>query len=310
MSTAEEIQTATHDELLAGMTASEREALAAPYPADDDDDADQPATNKIEVNDDDKGATNPAGDGAGNDPAADAAAAAAAAVEQAGKEPGQPAAAAVATEPSPAPSAPLFVAEAPADADIKLADISAQKKDLHKQHDEGDITTDEMLAKLDVLGKEEREIERAVDRAQIAASMETQRQKNQWDTDCNTFLVAKPEYKDPELMAHLNETVIAFAKMPRNAGISGPALLEKAHNAVMNERGTPVTAAPAAAPAAKQVKAPPQTVPPSLHTMPAAQQADAGSDRFAGLNKLNGFELEKALGKMSAEERDAFMAAE
>lgn len=310
MSTAEQTETASHEELLRGLTPSEREGLLMAYPDDEHDDEAKPAeaaTNKLEVEDDKPEDTKT------DKPGADADAPAAVDAAAAPAAPAAEAAPAVADEPVAAPSAPLFVAAAPADADVKLAEIASQKAELRKQHDDGDITTDEMLGKLDVLGKEERAIERAVDRANIAASMEEQRQKNQWDNDCNAFIKANPVYNtDQELFTHLNETVKAFAAMPRNATLSGPALLEKAHNALMAERGTPVQAAAAAAPAPAKaaVKIPAQVVPPSLHSMPAAEQAAAGTDRFAHLAKLNGFELEKALSKMNAEERDAFMAAE
>jgi hypothetical protein len=251
--------------------------------------------------------------GANTDPAADVAAAAAA---PAGAD---PAATAASSESSPAPGAPIYVAEAPADAEAKLAEIATKKGDLLTLFDDGEITAKEYQSKVDALTKDERAIERAQDRAEIAADMEQQRLKNQWDTDCNAFMGKHKDTYDgeanKEVFAHLNETIIAFAKMPRNAGISGPELLAKAHKAVMAERGTPVADTPAAAkpaPAAPKPGAPKPALPPDMSKMPSASSNDPGEGRFASLDRLqteNPAAYEAALAKLSGAEQDAYLSA-
>lgn len=236
---------------------------------------------------------------------------AAAAGEGAGTQP-----AAAAVEPAAAPSAPqsapILVAEAPADADAKLAEIKSKKDDVITRFDDGDITAKEMQSELDALGKQEREIERAIDKAQIAADLEQQRKQNEWAGQCNSFLSEHPEYDGGkgERFEHLNETLIALAKMPRNASLSGPELLAKAHTLVKAERGEAV-AAPAPGKTVK-TPVPKPALPPNLAGVPAAASNDPGEGKYASLDRLqtaNPEGYEAALAKMSDAERDAYLAA-
>lgn len=300
---------------MAGLTDDERAALAEP---DEDVTATQEeleakaALEAAQKEDDNDGK-------AETKTATDAAAAVAdvvvAAAATAPADAGEPTAAAAA-EPSPAPSAPVFVAKAPEDAKERLEQFTKDKEALMVKHDDGDITTAEFHKALDAIHRGEREIELAVAKAQIAEEMEVQRQKNQWDIDCRAFMDANKEYsKDEDLFKHLNETIIAFNKMPRNQNLSGPQLLAKAHATVMLERGTPV-AAPAAAvkdatPAAKP--APKPALPPSLGSMPAATPTATGENKYAGLDALqtkNPAAYEKALLAMSETEREAYLEAD
>lgn len=317
MSTAQAEHAATpHDAILAGLTDEERAALAAP---DEDDDAAAAAA-----------AADPAADAAAAIKPAEGAADADASAEGNGGQTAaegdtaaadggaaaQPAAEAGASaEPSaaPQPGAPVFVAYAPEDAEAKLAAIGTAKSELDKKFDDGDITNAEYRRDLDALNKQERDIELDLREAKLAEKMENQRQKNEWDRECSGFLAAHPEYQgeaNKEVFQKLNETVMVVARM--NPQLSGPAILEKAHKFVQLEGNVP-TAAPAPAPAkaaAAPAKpaVPKQVAQPSLHAVPAAQQAEAGEGRFASLRGLNGFQLEAALQKMSQADRDAFMA--
>lgn len=310
-----------------GMGLTEEELAALTAPDDEDKNATQgeledlakatgtapttEAEGKENADDADKGA---GGTAAGDDVAAGDAAA------PAGAEAAAPTAAPT-PEPSAAPSAPvqqapLLVAQAPADAEQKLADIKTQKEALITKFDDGELSAKEMQQQLDALGKQEREIERAIDKAQIAAELESQRQKNQWDADCGNFLAAHPEYvgeANAEVFAHLNETIMAYAKMPRNANLTGPQLLDKAHKAVMLERGTPVAdVKPDPLPGKKQVPIPKPALPPTLGGVPAAASNDPSEGKWASLDRLqtaNPEAYEKALADMSDSERDKYLAA-
>lgn len=306
-----------------GLTYEEIEALKA---LDDDPNAtqgeleDKTAATELAASkagetgaDDGKAKTTPAGADAGTAAAIDDAAAAAA---PAVADHAQPAAA---TEPSATPGAPLYVATAPADAEAKLAEIGTKKADLRKQYDDGDVTFEDYEAQKDTLVKQEREIERQVDKAEIAVEMEEQRRKNQWANDCETFMTT-PEHKalydgeaNKEAFGHLNETIIAFAKMPMYGKLSGPQLLDKAHRHIMAERGTPVAApAAAAAPAVAKPAVPKPALPPNIASLPSASSNDPGEGRFAGLDRLattNTEAYEAALAKLSPAEQDAYLAA-
>jgi hypothetical protein len=254
----------------------------------------------------------------GGEPAGAAAAADPGAAAAAEHQPNQPAAAAQAEPGQPASAAqgaPLLVAQAPADADAKLADIKTKKDEVLSRFDDGDITAKEMQAELDALGKQEREIERAIDKANIAAELEQQRRKNQWDADCASFLDAhKADYHgeaNAERFTHLNETVIALANMPRNANLTGQQLLVRAHMMVKAELGEAVVL-PAAA-KTKQQEIPKPALPPNLAGVPSASTNDPGEGKWASLDRIrdsgDGVAYEKALSALSEADRDAYLAS-
>lgn len=300
-----------HDAILAGLTNEERAALAAPDEDDDDAVAAPAAAAQLaegEKPDDAKP------DDEDSKPAAAAAVVDAAVAATTGGD-AAPAtdAQAAAPESSPAPqqAAPILVAQAPEDAEAKLAEIATAKGALDTKFDEGDITNAEYRKELDALNKRERDIELDLREAKLAERMEAQRQKNEWDRDCNTFLASHAEYQgeaNKEAFARLNETVMVVARI--NPHLTGPQVLEKAHKFMQVDSG--IAPAPAAKPAAAakpaQAVIPKQAAQPSLHAVPAAQVADAGEGRFAALRGLNGFQLEDAMAKMSESDRAAFMA--
>lgn len=307
----------------AGLTPAEVEALSMMEDEDttatqgDLEDKATTTTAATKGNDD---ADDDTDEGAGKDGGAAAAAGDDAGAGAATADDGK-AAAPAAAEPSPAASqpaqqAPILVAQAPADAEAQLADIKTQKADLRKKYDDGDLTFDEYEQQKEELDDKRMEITRAVEKAQIASEMEQQRAKNQWDTDCANFLTTHAAVYDgeanKEAFEHLNETIIAYAKMPRNAGLTGPQLLDKAHKAVMAERGTPVVEAkPETKPAAKAA-VPKPALPPDMSRLPASSSNDPAEGKWASLDKLqttNPGAYEDALAKMSDADRDAYLAA-
>lgn len=253
---------------------------------------------------------------------ADDGAAAAADTAAAAAEPAADAkpAAAAAAEPEAAPSAapqpaPILVAQAPADAEAKLAEIASKRAELRKQYDDGEITFDQYDSQKDVLAKDERAIERAIDKAQIANDLTEQQRRNEWDSQCSTFLAAHAEYDGGkgERFDHLNETLKAIAVMPRNQGLTGPQLLEKAHKLVLaelNEAPAPAAAPAAAAKPAAKPAAPAPNLPPNLAHIPAASGTETGESRYAALDRLqsaNYAAYEEALAKMTPAEQDAYL---
>jgi ABC-type multidrug transport system ATPase subunit len=117
-------------------------------------------------------------DKAAEDAAAAATAAAAPTTEAAAAEP-----AAVEAQ----QSAPILVAPPLEDATAKIAEIETQKDALLNQFDDGDITMREYQQKVADLDKSMRAIERAQDRAELAAQMDQQRLQNDWNATCNAL---------------------------------------------------------------------------------------------------------------------------
>jgi len=302
--------TATEDkELLAGLTEEERAMLAEGDDEADTDKDDADAADDQDDNDEGGDAGNDDAAGAGNDDDTGSAAGrddGDGADDPAGKPEGQ-------AQPG-TQSAPLLVAEAPADADAKLKDIADQKEALINQFDDGDITAKEYQQKLDALAKQEREIELAQHKAQIAAEMAQQQARNEFLDYAKKFTSEiHPEYaKDQALYEALDKQVIELANLPKYANMTGQEILEKAHKLILIDHPDAFAAPAKPAADAGRKPAPRPSLPPNLSKVPAADMNDTGEGRFAHLDRLaerGGMEFERALAKLSESEREAYLAA-
>lgn len=283
-----------------GLTDAERAALAEDDGSGDAPEAVDPELEAGQGADDDNKAGEEAAAAAAADPAATAAA----------DEQSNPAA----TEPDDAEAkqqpAPLLVAPPPEDAQAKLTEIEGKKDDLLEQFDNGDITAKEYQKQLDALAKEERAIERAQDRAELAASMENQRLQNEWVSTCNAFVEANEIYKDnPRLYKALDNEVRELAADPKTANWTGQKFLQEAHKNLKAAFNLPDSASPNAPIPPNRPK---PDLPPNLARVPAADVQDTNGGRFAVLDRLANTDpiaYEETLNKMPAAERDAYLAA-
>ena len=275
-----------------GLTEEERAALA------EDDGADtQVAADDADPIEDDK---------AGEQAAAEAADTAKIAAEAAATEANTK----DVTEAAPQQQAPILVAPPMEDAAVKLAEIDTKKEALLTQFDDGDITAKEYQKQLDALAREERAIERAQDRAELAAQMEQQRLQNDWNATCNAFVESHPVYKDnPRLYKALDAEVRELAGRADTASWSGQRFLDEAHKALKTAFGF----------AEGDVKAPAKDAPrqardfpPNLAKVPAADVEDTNGGRFAVLDRMASTDpmaYEETLNKMSQTERDAYLSS-
>lgn len=221
-------------------------------------------------------------------------------------------AAADAAEPAAATSAPILVVDAPADADAKLKDIATAKDALISQFDDGDITAKEYQQQLDALAKQEREIERAVERSALAAEMEQQRLKNEWAATVNAFIEINDVYNpttNPRMYRALDQEVRDVAGSPEAKTMTGAQILAKAHENLAQAFGFE---AKKEAPAGKVRRVPKPDLPPSLDKVPAAETLDVTSGKYGALDRLastNPLAYEEALMKMSDRERDEYLAS-
>jgi len=215
-----------------------------------------------------------------------------------------------ADESEPAAKAPLYVAEAPADAEAKLTQIAEQKAALVDKFDDGELTAKEYQQQLDALSKEERTIERQLDKAQIAEEMEQQRVTNERNATIGGFLneVGIPWDDQNPAFAAFNKFVIKVANDPANAESSTREILEKAHAGYAELFGikkAEKVEEPAAKPTAvkKPIKAPP-----TLAKLPAAEMSDTDEgNRFAHLDRMDPVSREAALSKLSDADRDNYL---
>lgn len=234
--------------------------------------------------------------------------------EKAAAEAAESAGAAKLKEEQP-PRDPILVAQAPEDAEAKLADIATKKGELSEKFDDGDLTSKEYQAQLDALSKEERALERAIDKAEIAQDLEDQRVTNERMGEINTFLKEVDIPHDPKNMRFsvLNGAVITVANEDTDGKLSVREVMEKAYELCVKEGVLPAKKAAAAQakkdePAAKTPRKPIQA-PPTLNSLPASEITSTEDNRFAYLNRIGDPDKrEAAFAKLSAADQEAYLA--
>lgn len=214
--------------------------------------------------------------------------------------------------------APILVAEAPEGAEARLAEIATAKAELGDKFDDGDLTSKEYQAELDKLSKEERTLERAIDKAQIAQDLENQRITNERMNEINTFLKEVEIPHDPKNLRFrvLDAAVRDVANDEANVNLSAREVMQKAYDLCIAEGAL---VAKAKTPAAvvddkKTTQQPakqkaPINAPPSLANLPASEITNTEDNRFAYLNRITDPDKrEAAFAKLSAADQEAYLA--
>lgn len=208
------------------------------------------------------------------------------------------------------PAVPLLVAEAPENADARLKEIADAKADLADKFDNGDITAKEFQTQLDDLNKQERAVERAVEKAQLAAEMRRQQEVNTWLSQVREFTsVQHPEYSQSRVRwIALDEFVKEIGSKPENANLTGPEILRMAHERVVADLGeAPSKGKQGSRPLKGSKAAPPKT----LAKVPAADNTELENSRWAALDRLRETDPllhEEKLMKLTDAERDEYLS--
>lgn len=223
------------------------------------------------------------------------------------------AAAATTEEPAPAKVVqPVLVAQVPEGTVERLAAIGDEKKAITAKFDDGDLTASEMNAELEALNKEERKLERVIDRAEIATDLENQRITNERTNEINTFLSDVKIPNDPKNLRFqtLNQAVIQVASDPANAALGATAIMKKAYDYCVEEGVLPPkTLKSDPIPPKTPVVPKPLNAPPTLGNLPASDVSTTEENRFAHLNRMGPDAREAAFAKMSPADQDAYLAA-
>lgn len=187
-------------------------------------------------------------------------------------------------------------------------DWDALEAKVVEKYEAGELTEAEYRKQL-------RDIYRDQTTAEVTANLNDQFAETEWQRASNQFAEDHKEYKtSPGRAAALNAHMERIDRETKGA-LDGRTLLQKAHDAVVADLGANGAAQKDASPqkrpqptigdAVKQAaKAAPQT----LGDLPAADNADTGSDKWAYLDRLaetDGMAFEEELAKLSrAEEQD------
>lgn len=283
----------TDEEILAGLTDEERAAME-----EDDGGAEEPEQTDEEREAEEAADGEEEADGEPDEAAADDAG-------EADAADGEP----DADEIPVVAAAPIYVAEAPADAEARLAQIAADKEKLVGQFDDGELTAKEYQQELDKLAREERGIERQIDKAEIARDMAEQQAAAERDKQVNDFLgeVGIPRNPEDPQFQVLNKAVIMIANLEDSANKSAREILQEAYElCVFKKQIAGKAAAPAPAPAKAARK--PIVAPPTLGRLPAAEMTDTSEgNRFAHLDRMDPVAREEALAKMSEADQNAYL---
>lgn len=217
------------------------------------------------------------------------------------------------TEQQPQRAAPILVAEVPEGAETRLTEIATEKGALADKFDDGDMTSKEYQAELEKLNKEERGLERQIDKAQMARDLENQRITNERMTEINTFLkeVGIPNDNKNLRFKVLDAAVIEVASDEANVNLSAREVMQKAYDLCIAEgalQAKKVDPAPKdPAPAAKTKT--PIKAPPTLASLPASEINSTEDNRFAYLNRITDPDKrEAAFNKLTPADQEAYLA--
>ncbi|WP_373078588.1 hypothetical protein [Zhongshania sp.] len=297
------------EEELAGLTDQEREALEDndDMPEEDDVDDDELLGRKPPKEDDadDAGADDEPDADADDAADADAGTDADADDDPAAKDTADP----EKQERRDKPDNPLLKADGVEDAEAKLQAIEESRSQVDERFDDGELTHAEYRQQMKALDKQERDIERAQFKAELATELQQSSQENDWLTSVNNFLGEHSEYKtNPMRYQALDAAVKSVAAREESAELSGDEILEKAHMELVEAFG------PGPAPSAKDTPTPDKRkprdqLPPNLSRLPAAESENPGEGKFAALERMMKTDPERAetiMAKMSDAELDEF----
>jgi diphthamide synthase (EF-2-diphthine--ammonia ligase) len=188
-------------------------------------------------------------------------------------------------------------------ADLDLDDYQKQLSELRKKADED----------VEAIAEKRLELKQQASEFERQQSQQQDFYANLWKRDVESFVAqaakAGVNYEDdtkPILRNAFNAEILRLNKEEPN--LDNKSLLTKAHQSVLSQLGIKASVSAATKPTA-QAKSKPE-IPPNIGRLPAASgNMDDSGDKFAQLDKLGGFELEKALAQLSDEERMEYLAA-
>lgn len=216
-------------------------------------------------------------------------------------------------------------AEAEADANKQQVDkLNAEKAALRTKFNEGEISFDEYETQRDAITEQLDTIREEAMASKISARIRDEDSLKNWYSTAQSFVDQHPMYAAGAgslPYQALNTAVLdeQRASVANGGSTYDPAILQRAHARVLQQFGISEMTAGSGAQGGTGGK-PPVTrgepnVPPNIGKLPASNINDTDTSRFAHLDRLaespdpdNPDAYEKALAKMSREDRDAYLA--
>jgi hypothetical protein len=234
---------------------------------------------------------------------------------------------------------PHYQATLPDDFDAQEAAIKSQADALAAEFKDGVIEFEQYRVQADALNRSERSLNEIRLKASLSQEMTAQTQEQEWAHTVNKFLTATAKAdldysKDPGKHADLDMFVKSLANDAKNSDQPAEWFLLEAHKRVKALHGlgsepkfTESTASPPEAvllsaaklvsepktpvlPDTKASRKPPlDAVPKTLAQVPGSDgPGDVDGNEFSDVDRLTGDAMEAAIAKMSAAQRDRYMA--
>lgn len=220
-------------------------------------------------------------------------------------------------EPAKPAQMEVYRAELPEDFQEQVDDLKTRREELAEKFKAGDIEFDEFRAEDAALANEERKLDRAITKAEIAAEINAQKFESEWRSAVHSFTddLAKSggiNYRADEVgQRKLDGYVKQIFSDPDNAGMSMREALEKAHSMVALVYKPASSPAPASTKPDKPAARKPDlsSLPKTLADIPGGDdKSDIGASEFSDLDGLDGFDLEMAIAKMTPSQREKYSA--
>lgn len=230
-----------------------------------------------------------------------------------------------ASEPNRTEIKPLYQVDADVDAlDAKLKQLAQAKRDARRKYEEGELSENEYDAELDRIDTERDQANADRIRAQVAEEMTAQQLKDAYKTTVNDFLkdikgqgFDYRDTKNAEALKVLDTTIKALAAQPHDQKPEvWRQIFEDAHTVVARrfkiqaEQPKPASDKTRKADPVKDRHPDLSNVPPTIGRGPAAGTTTVEGDEFAHIYNLSGIEAEKAVARLTPEQRARWEAQE
>ena len=186
-----------------------------------------------------------------------------------------------------------------------IAQLDAQRDDLAAKYEAGELSFTDYRKQERVLERHQREAEAVIYQAQVQAQMRQEHSQRDWSAAVSDFRKdpANAVFESPVTLPLMEAALSAVrAQTP---GIAATAQLQAAKTMVQGQMrqllgmdALPVAATPRTKP----------QIPPSLGGIPVAEPNESNIE-FIHLDKMTGLQLEKAIAKMSADQRERWLNA-
>ena len=206
---------------------------------------------------------------------------------------------------------PQYQSDVPSDIVDQIAAIKAQTKALSAQMFAGEIDSNQYNDQLETLTEQREQLSLARVKSEIFADMQGQNSAQSWQFSVNRFMdqAAKEQVdyrQDAKKRDDLDLFVKALANDDRHAHQPMAWFLNEAHRLVKGMHGLPQSS-PAQTPHVTHTrKSPTEKLPATLANIPGSDGPGDLSGEFSDVDKLEGFELEEAIAKMTPAQRDRF----